>query len=281
MNRYILLISCTTALICNFNLTFGDVFELKDRAGTIEGKVIEETDTRITVKSKTTGTITFPKALIKSVKKGDIPDGELYTKEDIYHIKAKGIDPKDASAYLALAEWCLQNGTADDSLFRMALVHFRTAKELNPSISERASKKLLEAENKEAEKAYAEAEDAFKEGYYLKSERSILSILSMYPDADYANKAKELLIKIWGKELAVKVINEKGDSPVPDVAFTEEEISAVLSHMNSEGQKERYFMKCIDKARDFEERAKDVDSRARQGYHIYAISCYGPVFFFR
>ena len=252
-----------------------DVFELKDGAGTVEGKVINETDTQITVKLKTTGVCTFPKMLIKSVRKEAIPEEQLYTNEDIYQRKAAGLDPKDAGAHLALAEWCLKNSAKKDSLSNVALEHYRIARDLDPGMAKNASKLLRDAENMAAERPYAVAEAAFEAGDYIKSENLILLVTSGYPDTEYAKKAKDLLTAIWGKELAAKVLQERDG--LPGVSLTPEGISIAFAQIGRDDLKEKYLMKCINKAMDFEERAGQVAKDKAQGYYLYAIECYNPV----
>jgi hypothetical protein len=88
-----------------------DIITLKDGNGTLNGRIIKESDTELTVKLKTGGTTAFPKSWVKNIKKEDIPDSELYTKQDTYFMKYEKMDPKDAKAQLELAEWCLENST--------------------------------------------------------------------------------------------------------------------------------------------------------------------------
>ncbi|MDD4879057.1 MAG: hypothetical protein PHR22_01205 [Candidatus Omnitrophica bacterium] len=256
-----------------FNGVYADVFELKT-GEIIDGKITKETKTGVTVKLRnTTGSREFPKSQIKSERKEVVPEEQLYsTKEDQYFLKAKKIDTKDANAQLELAEWCRKNATDENGLLEMAMVHFRIAERLDPEVVKKERKDLSKAEEKAAEKIFFEAEKEFKQDEYIKSERLILSAISMYPNSKSADNAEKLLVKIWGRRLATKVLQAKDG--LPEVAINQDEIAQITAWLAKGDLQERYFMKCLDKAMDFEERAKQVSRGDAQGYYILAIECY-------
>jgi hypothetical protein len=64
---------------------------------------------------------------------------------------------------------------------------------------------------------------------------------------------------------------------LPEIVFTGEEMQSVLSHMGTEARKQAYFMKCLDRGIDYEERAEEVDRDRRSGYYMAAIACYDTV----
>ncbi len=268
----IILVTCLSVLIPYHELAYCDVIELKDGGETMVGKITEESETHLTVKLKTGGTFTFPKSWAKSIKREDIPEHELYTKQDLYLIKFKRINPKDANAHLQLGEWCLKNATAENGLFELADNHFRIARELNPKLAQEAEKEFRDAQNKAAKRLYSIAEIELKDEEYLKSEKLVFSILSSYPDTDYASKAKGLLIKIWGRERVDRLLKEKDD--LPEVILDKQMIYSILTHLKTQERKEKYLMKCLNKAMDFEERAQEVARDKKHGYYISAINCY-------
>ncbi len=252
-----------------------DIFVLKDGAGTLEGKIIKETETQYSVKVKTGGVSTFPKSWVQTIKKTSIPDGELYTKQDLYFERLGKADQKDAGAQLELARWCLKNSTPENGLSELAVKHFKIAKELNPSLSKSAGKELFEAEDKEAGKLYNIAETKFKDEEFFTAEQLIFSIISIYPESTYADKARELLTKIWGSERAAKLLKE--GSTLPEIVLSGEGLRSVSPGSDSEKFLENYLMKCVNKAVDCEERAREVPKEKKKGYYIAAINCYNVV----
>ncbi len=254
------------------NPAFADIITLKEGGETINGKIIKETDTELTVKLKTGGTATFPKSWVKDIKREDIPENELYTKQDIYFIKYKRLDSKSAKAQLELAEWCFKNGTAENGLFEMAERHLKIAKELNPDIPAGVDEKLAVIENMKAQSAYSVAEALFKAGSYLASERAILNLISTYPNSDYAGQAKGLLNQIWGEKRADKLVALKDE--LPAIASSGQELNLILNYMKEE-LKTAYFKKCLSKAKDFEARANEVkDEKEKLNHLTLALNCY-------
>jgi hypothetical protein len=251
------------------------MIELKDGGGNIDGKIIKESDTHVTVKLKTGGTSTFPKAWIKNIKKAEIPEEELYTKQDIYLSKLNAIDPKNASAHLQLAKWCYDNATTENGLFEMAGRHYEAAKGLDPKLSEKAGKDLAAVQEKEAEKLFAVAETEYKQNGYFKAEQMAMSVISLYPDSSYAGKARGLIAKIWGNARVAKLFDNTQD--LPEIVFTKEETQSVLSHMDTEERKQAYFVKCLNRGMDYEERAEEVEKDKRSGYYVAAMACYDIV----
>ena len=249
-----------------------DVIELKDLNEKITGRVISEDATHVTVKLTGTGTCTFPRSLIKSIKKEEIPDSKLYTKSDIYYEKARNVDQGDANAHLELARWCIRNSGNDENLTRMAVYHYRKAKELNPQILVKDDAGLIDAMEKEAGQSYSIAEAAFSSGEYLKAEKYSVFTVVNYPDTKNSGKARELIITIWGRDRIDRILDEGGG--LPDIVLSPEELNAVLQYLKDEDLKARYFTKYLNKAMDFEERAKEVGLDRKQGYYTFAIECY-------
>jgi len=269
---FVLLLS---AVILCLGEAQADIIELKEAGEKIDGKIIEESDTHVTVKLKTGGKSTFPKAWIKNIKKAEIPEEELYTKQDVYLSKLKMLDPNDAEAQLSIAKWCFDNATADNGLFEMADRHYKAAKELDPKFAEKGGKELAAAQEKEAEKLFSVAETEYKLGEYFKAEQMAISVISLYPDSSFAGKARGLIAKIWGNARAPKIFDNPQN--LPEIVFTVEEMQSVLSHMGTEERKQAYFMKCLDRGIDYEERAEEVDKDRKGGYYMAAISCYDVV----
>lgn len=278
MSRSILLVVLVFFLIFSawaFRPAPADIITLKDGGGTLDGRIEKESDAGITVKLKTGGKATFPRSWIKDIKKEDIPDSELYTAQDIYFSKYEKTDPKDAKAQLALAEWCLKNSTPENKLADMAIRHFNMARELDPTLADAAGKDLSDAEDRKAGELYKVAETDFDIEQYFNSERMLLSIIAAYPGSVYAGKSKDLLAKIWGKDKANKIINAKDD--LPEVALSGDSLSLLLSHLEDEEVKERYLTKCMNKAKDYEERATEAAKDKRMGYYTMAINCYNAL----
>ncbi|MFA5094727.1 MAG: hypothetical protein WC512_05735 [Candidatus Omnitrophota bacterium] len=252
-----------------------DVIELKDGVGKMDGKIVNESDTHVTVKLKAGGTSTFPKAWIKNVVRSDIREEDLYTKQDIYFLKVNGIKPDDASAQLQLAKWCYDNATPENGLFEMADRHYRIAKELDPKLAEKAGKDLAVVQEKEAEKLFAVAETEYKWGEYYKAEQLAKSVIFLYPDSSYAGRSRGLITKIWGNSRASKVLENSQE--LPEIVFAAEEMQSVLSHVGTDECKQAYFIKCINRGIDYEERAEEVDKDRKGGYYIAAVACYDIV----
>ena len=254
---------------------FADIITLKESGDVLNGRIMKETDAEVTVKLKTGGTARFPRSWIKDIKKEDIPESELYTKQDTYLMRSEKIDPKDAKAQLDLAEWCLKNSTPENNLADMAIRHFNAAKEIDPALAAQSGKELRDAVDKKAGELYKLAETDFNIEQYYNSERMLVSIIAAYPESANAGKSKELLAKIWGKSRADKILNAKDD--LPEVALSSGSLSMMLSHLGDEKIKEKYLAKCMNKARDYEERAGEVAQEKRMGYYMLAISCYDAV----
>ncbi len=275
MRGYILLFILVCSLIftsLGFKPALADIITLKDRSETYSGKIISETGTEMTVKLKTGGTARFPKSWVKDIKKEDIPESELYTKQDIYLKKFESTDPKDAQAQLALAEWCLKNSTPENHLSDMAIVHFNKAKELDPNIADESGKDLKDAVDKKAGELYKWAEVDFNIEQYFNSERMLVSIIADYPESAYADKSKDLLKKMWGGDTAFKILNAKDG--LPDVVFSRNSLSLTLSQLGDDNMKDKYLAKCINRAKDYEKRAGEVASDKKLGYYRFAINCY-------
>ncbi len=265
-------------LICILIITFlcpvpasCDVFKLKD--GTVvDGRIINETDVLYVVKVKTGGTSTFPKSWIKELKKETIPDEQLYTLQDTYNEKLSKIDQKDAGAHIDLAEWCVKNGTPDNGLLQLAQDHFVKAKEIDPRIDDRASRELRKSQDKQLGRYYRIAEIELENEDYIKAEQSALSIVNSGIESDYVRKSKDILTKIWGSSKAAQIMFLKDE--LPETVYSKDEISAVLSHLPEQDLKEAYINKCLMKAKDYEERAKEAPKDKKAGYYIAAITCY-------
>lgn len=264
----------SAAILC-LGAAQADIIVLKDGGEKIDGKIIEESDTHITVKLKTGGKSTFPKAWIKDIKKAEVPEEELYTKQDVYLSKLKTLDPKDAEAQMRIAKWCFDNATEDNGLFEMADRHYKAARDIDPKYAEKVGKELAVAQEKEAGKLFSVAETEYKWGEYSKAEQMAVSVISLYPDTSFAGKARGLINKIWGNARAPRIFDNPQN--LPEVVFTVEEMQSVLSHMGTEERKQAYFMKCLDRGIDYEERAEEVDKDKRGGYYMAAIACYDIV----
>ncbi len=255
-----------------FKPALADIITLNNRSETFNGKIINETGTEMTVKLKTGGTVRFPKSWVKEIKKEDIPESELYTVQDIYLKKFENTDPKDAKAQLALAEWCLKNSTPENRLADMAIMHFNKANELDPAVAEKSGKDLKDAVDRKAKELYKWAEVDFNIEQYPNSERMLLSIIADYPESAYADKSKDLLVKIWGGNIASKILNAKDG--LPEVVFSADSLSLASSHMDDKDMKEAYLAKCMAKAKDYENRAGEVAKEKKLGYYRYAINYY-------
>jgi len=264
-----------TSLVLSCPAGSADIIELKDGGGKMDGKIVNEDDTHVTVKLKTGGTSTFPKAWIKNIVKSDIREEDLYTKQDMYFSKVNGIKPDDASAQLQLAKWCYDNATPENGLFEMADRHYRIAKELDPKLAEKAGKDLAAVQEKESEKLFAVAETEYKWGEYYKAEQLARSVISLYPDSSYSGKSRGLIVKIWGSSRASKVFDNSQE--LPEIVFAAEEMQSILSRMGTDECKQAYFIKCINRGIDYEARAEEVDKDRKSGYYVAAIACYDIV----
>ena len=274
MRRTLLAIAILLNFVCAVP-SGADVIELKDGGEKFDGKITNDNGDNITIKLKTGGTATFPKSWVKKIRKEEVSDKDLYTKQDQYFEKLSKIDQKSAEANLTLAKWCHDNATAENGLLEMADRHYRMAKELDPKLAERAGKELAEVQNKEAERLYKIAETEYGYGEYFASERMIRSILTLYPDSSFAQKARDLLSKIWGPQKAAAILNQ--NDGLPEIVFTPEGLRSVMASLNSKEKIDAYFMKCINTGMDYEERAKDVDREKKTGYYSTAINCYNVV----
>jgi len=249
---------------------------LKESGRVIVGKVLEEKDGMLTIKLSKGGSCVLPRDWIKQIIKKDVTDEDLYTKGDIYQKKRGAIDPKSAEDNLALADWCLKNGTPENGLLGAAESHFNTAIFLDPNSVKKASGDLLKAREKTAEKAYSVAELEYENGEYIKSEQEILSLVSAFGETKYASKARDLLVKIWGKDRAGALLNPKEDL-LPSIVYTEEDLQTALDNLQNDDQREKYFLKCISKAQDCEQRSQEVQANSRAGYYRIGIDCYRNV----
>ncbi len=160
-------------------------------------------------------------------------------------------------------------------MFEMADRHYRIARELDPKLAEKAGKDLAAVQEKEAEKLFAVAETEYKWGEYYKAEQLAKSVISLYPDSSYAGRSKGLITRIWGSSRAPKVLDDSQE--LPEIVFATEEMQSVLSHMGTNERKQAYFMKCINRGIDYEERAEEVDRDRKSGYYMAAIACYDVV----
>lgn len=269
--RLITIIIGSILAISVFSPAFGDIIKLKD--GTvIDGRIIKEDNIQYEVKLKTGGTAVFPKSWIITLKKEDIPDDQLYTVTDKYADKLNKMDNKSASAHLELAEWCQENGTFDNGLLQAAKDHLAKATEIEPKIAGRASDRLLKSQEKHLDGAYKIAEVEYKYEEYIKAEHALLAIINSGVESNYVYRSKELLRKIWGSSKAVQIITSRDD--LPDVEYTRYDIDSVISHIPEQATKEAYLKKCLIKAKDYEERAQEVNHDNSAGYYIAAITCY-------
>ncbi|MDD5269783.1 MAG: hypothetical protein PHE80_01190 [Candidatus Omnitrophica bacterium] len=246
---------------------------LKESGRVIVGKVLEDKNGMLTIKLSKGGSCVVPRDWVNKIVKKDISEEDLYSKGDIYLQKAKQIDPRLAEDNLALADWCLKNGTTENGLLHAAESHFNIAMQLDPSAAKRAPEDLLKAREKTAEKSYSIAELEFENGNYVKSEQEALSIISVFSETKYASKARDLIIKIWGKERAFAVIEPKEDL-LPVVVYTKEDLQATLFNMQNDEQKELYLLKCIGKAKDYVQRSQEVSASRKANYYRIAIDCY-------
>lgn len=245
---------------------------LKESGRVITGKILEEKAGMLTVKMAKGGTCVIPSDWVKTIIKKDIADGNLYTVGDTYQNKLKAMDQKSAEDHLALAEWCLKNGTPENGLLFASESHFNIAKQIDPNSAKRASEDLLKAREKTAERSYSIAELEYDNNEYIKSEREALSIISAYGETKYASKARDLLVKIWGRDRAAMLLEPK-DGLLPDVVYTEEDLQSVLYNLQNDEQRELYILKCIAKAKDCEDRSDEVPAGRRAGYYRIGIDC--------
>ncbi|HOX09013.1 MAG TPA: hypothetical protein PLA52_00065 [Candidatus Omnitrophota bacterium] len=269
--RLISIIIVSVLAISVFSPAFGDIIKLKD--GTvINGRIIKEDNIQYEVKLKTGGTAVFPRSWIISLKKEDIPDDQLYTVTDKYAEKLNKMDTKSASAHLELAEWCQENGTFDNGLLQAAKDHLAKAAEIEPKITGRASDKLLKSQEKHLDGAFKIAEVEYKHEEYIKAEHALLAIINSGIESSYVYKSKELLRKIWGSSKADQIMASRDD--LPDVEYTRYDVDSVISHIPEKETKDAYLKKCLIKAKDYEERAQEVNRGNSAGYYIAAITCY-------
>jgi len=249
---------------------------LKESGRVIVGRILGEKDGMLTVKMTKGGTCVLPRDWIKQIIKKDIADEELFTKGDLYRQKLKDIDPESAEDHLSLADWCLKNGTPENGMLFAAESHFNIAMQIDPDSAKRGSAELLKAREKTAEKSYSIAVIEYDNGEYIKSETEALSLISAYGETRYALKAKDLLVKIWGKDRAAALLEPKDDL-LPGIVYTKEDLQSVLSNFQNEEQAELYFLKCIRKAKDCEQRSEEVPVGKRAGYYRIGIDCYRNV----
>jgi len=96
-------LALTLLLVACFSLTLAaDELVLK-AGGKITGKIVEETDAHVKIKTKFGGVLTIKRADIKEVV-------HKKSKGDIYKEKVAKIAPKDVKALWELAEWCRAEG---------------------------------------------------------------------------------------------------------------------------------------------------------------------------
>ncbi len=72
----------------------------------LKGKIIEETDSSVTIEVKG-GTLTISRRQIEKIEKEK-------TKKDIYKERAQKLDPKDAKGHFELAMWCKDNNLQEE-----------------------------------------------------------------------------------------------------------------------------------------------------------------------
>ncbi len=246
---------------------------LKESGRVIVGKVLEEKDGMLTIKLSKGGSCIMPRDWVNRIIKKDLSDEELFTKGDIYQQKLKAINPKSAEDHLALADWCFNNGTPENGMLFAAESHLNIAMQLDPGSAKRAPEALLRVREKTAEKVFSKAELEYENGEYIRSEQEALSIIFAYGETKYASKAKGLLTKIWGKDRVLVLLEPKED-PLPGVAYSREDLESVLYSLSNDEQKELYFLKCIDKAKDYVQRSQEVPANRKANYYRIAIDCY-------
>lgn len=255
------------------SVLFADIIKLKNSNKVIVGKIIDEIGTDLIVKLKGGGTCQFPKSWVKKIEKNYIPESELYTPQDKYFERLKKVSEDDAQGNLELGLWCFKNVSKDEKFYEMAYKHLMRAKELNPDFTEKIDEKLKFIEDRKAKKIYLNAKRALKSASYLIAERQIFNILCSYPNSDYVDKANKLLIQMWGQDKAAKLIGKQDE--LPPVAIDSRELLGILRFLKTKEFQNSYLEKCLNKAKDFEERTKDFeDKEKKQSYIISALSCY-------
>jgi len=161
----------------------------------------------------------------------------------------------------------------DEKFIPLAEKHLKLAKKLNPEYAKKVDEKLEIIRNKKAKKIFTRIQKGYNEGYYLNIEKEIFNLLNYYPKSDYAKKAKDILIEIWGEEEAVELIT-RGDN-LPPVALSNEELIFIQKLLKDEKTKKVYLKKCLNKAESFESRAKQTgDKDKKQAYISSALNCY-------
>ncbi|MHC4606891.1 MAG: LSm family protein [Planctomycetota bacterium] len=94
-----------------------------------KGRILEQTDEGVTIRTYADGVVTIPKSRIKKVRKSP-------SKFNAYDRHVKENPPKTAADHIAVGDWCKEKGLLD-----LAREHWRKATRLEPD-NEEARKKL-------------------------------------------------------------------------------------------------------------------------------------------
>lgn len=118
---------CLAVVLTACSLAAADVIYMKT-GGELEGKIIEETDEFVRLKTSI-GTMEIKHKKIERIEKKHIPDEQVLTAKELYEKKTSELSEADITGRLELANECLRKGLRAE-----ALAELRKLSELRPSI---------------------------------------------------------------------------------------------------------------------------------------------------
>lgn len=171
--------------------------------GEIEGKIIDENEEFIRIKTKM-GLVNLDRQRIKSIEEKEIPPEQIYTPKELYEIKAGEIEEFDAQAHYELGLFCIESG-----LYREAEKELRLAQELEPALEKEIEESLQIIDEAKARQIYEQALKFYNQSDYERARTYLKKIAIEFSETEIAKEAASMITQIEKEEILKKAKEAK------------------------------------------------------------------------
>jgi len=173
--------SILVALALALGVARGDVVRLRN-GNKFEGKIVEESDAEVKIRTREGGLLTFPRADVAGTERAEVSI-------DVYTKRAAALAENDAQGHLDLADYCLKQ-----QLPSQALAELRKVLEIDPQ-NAAAKAKLGPLIDQKAAQLLHSAKSLQDDGEYEKAEKPLIKVLEDYPESSLAASAQHHLAR--------------------------------------------------------------------------------------